>query len=106
MIQAGQPLRYFRALSIMLKPLATKSSGWIKCLTWKPMHKGVFFLLFTGFFLGTTAQQPGFVPIADIQKFKEEFAIASQKTQSIKSDFLQEKNLSMLSEKIISKGRF
>ena len=52
------------------------------------------------------AQYAGFTPIADPVKFKEQFATASQKTQSIKSDFVQEKNLSMLSEKIVSKGKF
>jgi outer membrane lipoprotein-sorting protein len=35
-----------------------------------------------------------------------EFSIATQKIISIKSDFVQEKNLSMLSEKITSKGKF
>ena len=39
-------------------------------------------------------------------RFKTAFALAAQKTNSIKSDFVQEKVLSMLSEKIISKGRF
>ena len=52
------------------------------------------------------AQYAAFTPIADPVKFKEQFATASQKTQSIKSDFVQEKNLSMLSEKIVSKGKF
>jgi hypothetical protein len=34
------------------------------------------------------------------------FATASQKINSVQSDFVQEKNLSMLSEKIVSKGKF
>jgi outer membrane lipoprotein-sorting protein len=70
------------------------------------MYKGIFFLLFIGSFLVSIAQPAGFIPLADFPKFKEQFATASQKTQSIRSDFVQEKNLSMLSEKIISKGRF
>ena len=52
------------------------------------------------------AQYPGYTAIADIAKFKTEFAAATIKTLSIKSDFVQEKNLSMLSEKITSKGKF
>ena len=56
--------------------------------------------------LFTKAQYPGYSTIADSIKFKEQFAAASQKTQTIKSDFVQEKNLSMLSEKITSKGKF
>ena len=52
------------------------------------------------------AQYSGFSPVTDLAKFKMEFAAATQKTASIKSDFVQEKNLSMLSEKITSKGKF
>lgn len=42
----------------------------------------------------------------DITSFKKEFMQAAQNTQTIKSDFIQEKNLSMLNDKIISKGKF
>ena len=52
------------------------------------------------------AQYTGYNQLADISKFKTEFAAASQKTQTIKSNFIQEKNLSMLAEKIVSKGKF
>ena len=61
-------------------------------------------ILFTG--LSLKAQYPGYSPVADLAKFKTDFSAASQKTTSIKSDFVQEKNLSMLSEKISSKGKF
>ena len=54
----------------------------------------------------TQAQVTGFKPIADAAAFKQQFAKASQTTQSIQSDFVQEKNLSMLSDKIVSKGKF
>lgn len=56
--------------------------------------------------LSLEAQYPGYSAIADAAKFKEQFSAASLKTTSIKSDFVQEKNLSMLSEKIVSKGKF
>ena len=61
-------------------------------------------ILTTGFSM--KAQYPGYLPVADLTKFKTAFAEATQKTLSIKSDFVQEKNLSMLSEKITSKGKF
>lgn len=66
--------------------------------------------IFVAIVIATTyslkAQYTGYIPIADFAKFKTAFAAASQNTISIKSDFAQEKNLSMLSEKIISKGKF
>lgn len=54
----------------------------------------------------SNAQPAGYKPVADASAFKAQFADASQKTNSIKSDFVQEKNLSMLAEKITSKGKF
>ena len=70
------------------------------------MRKIIFLLVLLCCVIFVNAQYAGFSPIADPVKFKEMFAIASQKTLSLKSDFVQEKNLSMLSEKIISKGKF
>jgi len=52
------------------------------------------------------AQYPGYTAMPDVTKFKTEFASTAQKISTIKSDFVQEKNLSMLSEKIVSKGKF
>lgn len=52
------------------------------------------------------AQYNGFSQVNDLAKFNKEFAIAASNTNTIKSDFIQEKNLAMLSEKIVSKGRF
>ena len=52
------------------------------------------------------AQYAGYKPVADMSAFKTQFAAAAQKTQSIKADFVQEKNLSLLSEKISSRGKF
>jgi len=52
------------------------------------------------------AQYPGYTPLADLAKFKIEFSTATKKTLTIKSNFVQEKNLSMLAEKIVSKGKF
>ncbi|RPE09471.1 outer membrane lipoprotein carrier protein LolA [Chitinophaga lutea] len=52
------------------------------------------------------AAQKGFTPVANVELFKQQFAKAAQQTQTIKSDFVQEKHLSMLSEKVVSKGKF
>ena len=70
------------------------------------MRKVVIVLL--GMILGISlkAQYAGYSPVPDPAKFKTDFSAATQKIVSIKSDFVQEKNLSMLSEKIISKGKF
>src|SRR5450432_432547 len=51
-------------------------------------------------------QYAGYKPVADLASFKTQFAAAAQHTQAIKSDFVQDKNLSLLSEKITSKGKF
>jgi outer membrane lipoprotein-sorting protein len=70
------------------------------------MHKMTMIALLVACSAILHAQVPGFTPVQDLAKFKEAFGAASQKTNSIKSDFVQEKNLSMLSEKIVSKGKF
>jgi outer membrane lipoprotein-sorting protein len=54
----------------------------------------------------TQAQTAGYKAVQDVATFKQQFAKASQATQSIQCDFVQEKNLSMLSDKIVSKGKF
>lgn len=61
-------------------------------------------LVMAGFL--ANAQYNGFSPVKDPDKFRLNFTQAAQKTHSIKSDFIQEKVLSMLSEKIVSKGKF
>jgi outer membrane lipoprotein-sorting protein len=52
------------------------------------------------------AQYAGYKVVQDMAPFKKQFTETAQKTQTIKSDFLQEKNLSMLNDKIVSKGKF
>ena len=52
------------------------------------------------------AQYPGYKPVSDLSGFKQLFSTTAQSTQTIKADFTQEKELSLLSEKIISKGKF
>ena len=70
------------------------------------MRKIIFFILLLSAGFLSKAQYAGYSLVADLTKFKAAFAVAAQKTSSIKSDFTQDKNLSMLSEKITSKGNF
>ena len=70
------------------------------------MRKVIFIVLAMIFGISLKAQYAGYSPVADPAKFKNDFSAATQKTLSVKSDFVQEKNLSMLSEKITSKGKF
>ncbi len=58
------------------------------------------------FFSAVYSQYTGFTPVKDIAFLKELFSAASKRTETIQSDFVQEKNLSLLSEKINSKGKF
>jgi len=57
-------------------------------------------------FLTSVAQYSGFKPVGDLVGFKKQFATEAKKTQSIKSNFEQEKNLALLQEKIVSQGKF
>ena len=70
------------------------------------MNKTVLLILMLVSGFVVKAQYPGFTAVADLVKFKTAFAAVALKTTSIKSDFTQDKNLSMLSEKITSKGNF
>jgi outer membrane lipoprotein-sorting protein len=47
-----------------------------------------------------------FTPVSDLSAIRKKLAEVSQNTVAIKSDFVQEKTLSMISEKITSKGFF
>ncbi|MBK7763740.1 MAG: outer membrane lipoprotein carrier protein LolA [Bacteroidetes bacterium] len=61
-------------------------------------------LLFLPFTL--LAQPTGFSSVKDITSFKTNFTKASQALESVSSDFVQIKNLSMLKDKITSSGKF
>lgn len=58
------------------------------------------------FLLPLTAFAQGFKAVKDTSALKQKIESMSKATSSIESDFTQEKNLAMLSEKIISKGHF
>jgi len=61
----------------------------------------MFLLSFTA-----SAQYPGFKPVEDLASFKKQFSVEAKKISSIKSNFVQEKNLALLEEKISSEGKF
>jgi outer membrane lipoprotein-sorting protein len=56
--------------------------------------------------MGFAGQAQVFTPVKDEAAVRKRFTEVSQGTNTIKSDFTQEKNLSMLAEKVISKGIF
>ncbi len=65
------------------------------------MYKFILVLL-----LPLTVFSQAFKAVKDTSALKQKIESMSKATNSIESDFTQEKNLSMLSEKIISKGHF
>lgn len=70
------------------------------------MQKFLFLLLALLPALTALGQPAGYHAVADASAFRANYAKAAQRTQTIKSNFRQEKNLSMLSEKITSEGLF
>ncbi|MBI3883245.1 MAG: outer membrane lipoprotein carrier protein LolA [Sphingobacteriales bacterium] len=70
------------------------------------MRKLLLILFLATNALASHAQHTGYTLLNDLSKFKEQFTATAKKTLTIKSDFVQEKNLSMLAEKITSKGKF
>ncbi len=52
------------------------------------------------------SQPKGFKPVTDEMEFRKKIIAAAQATQTIKSNFIQEKNIQVVSEKIISNGTF
>jgi outer membrane lipoprotein-sorting protein len=70
------------------------------------MCKGIFGLLLFIQVSIAQAQYPGYNLLVNSNAFKEQFAALSGKINTLQSNFVQEKNLSMLAEKIVSKGKF
>lgn len=60
-------------------------------------------LSFSSFYL--TAQE-SFEPMNDVETFRYKLSAAAESTSSISCDFIQEKKLFVLSDKIVSKGKF
>lgn len=65
-------------------------------------------LLFLMVILGAhvSAQQTGFTEVKNVEQFNKDFVAQNAKLASIKSSFVQEKTLTLLTEKIVSSGEF
>jgi outer membrane lipoprotein-sorting protein len=70
------------------------------------MCKGILLFLLIIKLCVCQAQHPGYNLLVNANAFKDQFAVASGKINTLESNFVQEKNLSMLAEKIVSKGKF
>jgi len=69
------------------------------------VFKVFFFTLFTLSMLNGFSQS-GFTPMKNPRQFSKSLAETTQATNTIESKFVQEKNLSVISEKIITRGKF
>ena len=67
-----------------------------------------FFAMVTVLSLLSTSMnaQGKFLPMNDPEQFKKAFNHGTDKTVTLESNFIQEKNLSVISEKLISSGKF
>jgi outer membrane lipoprotein carrier protein len=64
----------------------------------------IFGFLLIGYTFGQAPK--GFTEIVDKESFKKKVKETSEQTQSISSDFIQEKYLTMMEEVLVSNGRF
>jgi len=70
------------------------------------MRRFLFLVLLTLQGICGRGQYNGYTEWNQVEVFKKSFAQASAATESIQADFIQEKSLTMLSEKIRSTGKF
>ena len=72
------------------------------------MNKFFKYIIFfcVSFYSLSLLAQSSFKSINDISNFKNKLKEVSKATKSIESDFVQEKNVSVLTKKIVSKGIF
>ncbi|ATL47600.1 cell envelope biogenesis protein LolA [Chitinophaga caeni] len=66
----------------------------------------IILMLMLGLLGGLTVQAQQYKELANPAAFRETFSKAAQQIKTIQSDFVQEKELSMLADKITSKGKF
>ncbi|MDD5570083.1 MAG: outer membrane lipoprotein carrier protein LolA [Bacteroidales bacterium] len=70
------------------------------------MHKILKFIVIVFFINTSVFAQSDFKPLKDVASFKNKIKEMSKTTRSIECNFVQEKSLSVLTKKIISKGYF
>ena len=69
-------------------------------------YKSATILTFLIFLFSTSHSQGTYSEMKDPSGFRQKFSEVTKKTQTIEANFIQEKHLSILSEKIITKGKF
>lgn len=70
------------------------------------MRKAVFSILFVFGSVLAMAQPKGYKPLQNVPAFQQALSRATSALQTIQSDFVQTKHLSLLADKITSKGKF
>ncbi len=70
------------------------------------MNKFFAFLLFCLPVLNAAAQPKGYAPVKNVSAFQQQLSQSNAAKNTISSDFNQTKNLSLLADKIKSKGKF
>ena len=65
------------------------------------MLVGLFFLC-----LSSRGQYPGYNEMKNTESLKKSFIQSTATTESLQADFIQEKTMTMLSEKMVSSGKF
>ena len=67
----------------------------------------VFLLLICSFGSASAFAQPkGYKPVGNVAAFQQALAKSTAALQTLQSDFVQTKHLSMLADKMTSKGKF
>ena len=65
-----------------------------------------YLLVFILFPVASIAQPPGFKPVTDTASLNKKISETAKKHKTIDCDFVQEKSLSVIADKIVSKGHF
>lgn len=68
--------------------------------------RSVLILFLSIIAISSFAQKEGYLSVQDVAQFRKDFAVQNAKISSVKSTFVQEKTLTMLTEKIVSSGEF
>lgn len=99
-------LKFLKAISKNKK--AAVSPALCRCSREAVYAKGLWIVVFLVLVcpIAIQAQKAGFTAVQNVEKFRQDFSVQNAKLTSIKSTFTQEKTLTLLTEKIVSKGDF
>lgn len=70
------------------------------------LYSGLLFFICLNFSWNITVSAQQYVPVKDVAEFKSFYATKSVEIKTLKSDFIQEKSISMIKNKLISNGSF